>query len=43
MIDMRDQTLGNLAEGLGNFAQNVAQAYNAQANANAASPPPHQR
>jgi flagellar hook-associated protein 1 len=40
MIDMRDQTLGNLAEGLGNFAQNVAQAYNAQANANAAYPPP---
>lgn len=40
MIDMRDQTLGGLAEGLGNFAQNVAQAFNAQANANAAYPPP---
>jgi flagellar hook-associated protein 1 FlgK len=40
MIDMRDQTLGDLAEGLGNFAQNVAQAFNAQANANAAYPPP---
>ncbi|MGZ5925083.1 MAG: flagellar hook-associated protein FlgK [Rhizomicrobium sp.] len=40
MIDMRDQTLGGLAQGLGNFAQNVAQAFNAQANANAAYPPP---
>jgi len=40
MIDMRDQTLGGLAEGLGNFAQNVAQAFNAQANTNAAYPPP---
>jgi flagellar hook-associated protein 1 FlgK len=40
MIDMRDQTLGDLAEGLGNFAQNVSQAFNAQANANAAYPPP---
>jgi flagellar hook-associated protein 1 FlgK len=40
MIDMRDQTLGGLAEGLGNFAQNVAQAFNAQTNANAAYPPP---
>ena len=40
MIDMRDQTLGGLAQGLGNFAQNVSQAYNAQANANAAYPPP---
>jgi flagellar hook-associated protein 1 FlgK len=40
MIDMRDQTLGNLSQGLGNFAQNVAQAFNAQSNANAAYPPP---
>lgn len=40
MIDMRDQTLSGLAQGLGNFAQNVAQAFNAQANANAAYPPP---
>jgi flagellar hook-associated protein 1 FlgK len=40
MIDMRDQTLGGLAQGLGNFAQNVSQAFNAQANANAAYPPP---
>ncbi len=40
MIDMRDQTLGGLAQGLGNFAQNVAQAFNAQTNANAAYPPP---
>ncbi|HWC64017.1 MAG TPA: flagellar hook-associated protein FlgK [Rhizomicrobium sp.] len=40
LIDMRDQTLGGLAQSLGNFAQNVAQAFNAQANANAAFPPP---
>ncbi|MES2293198.1 MAG: flagellar hook-associated protein FlgK [Pseudomonadota bacterium] len=40
MIDMRDQTLSGLAQGLGNFAQNVAQAFNAQTNANAAYPPP---
>jgi flagellar hook-associated protein 1 FlgK len=40
MIDMRDQTLGGLAQGLGNFAQSVSQAFNAQANANAAYPPP---
>ena len=40
LIDMRDQTLGGLAESLGNFAQNTAQAFNAQANANAAYPPP---
>ena len=37
---MRDQTLGGLAQTLGNFAQNAAQAFNAQANANAAYPPP---
>jgi flagellar hook-associated protein 1 FlgK len=40
LIDMRDQTLGGLAQSLGNFAQNVAQAFNAQSNANAAFPPP---
>ena len=40
MIDMRDQTLGGLAQTLGNLAQNVAQAFNAQSNANAAFPPP---
>jgi flagellar hook-associated protein 1 FlgK len=40
MIDMRDQTLGGLAESLGNFAQNTALAFNAQANANVAYPPP---
>jgi len=40
LIDMRDQTLGGLAQSLGNFAQNVEQAFNAQSNANAAFPPP---
>ena len=40
LIDMRDQTLGGLAQSLGNFAQNTAQAFNAQANANVAYPPP---
>jgi flagellar hook-associated protein 1 len=40
MIDMRDQTLGGLAQSLGNFAQSTAQAFNAQANANTAYPPP---
>lgn len=40
MITMRDQTLGGLAQSLGNFALNVRQAINAQANANAAFPPP---
>jgi flagellar hook-associated protein 1 FlgK len=40
MIDMRDQQLGGLAQSLGNFAQQTAQAFNAQANANAAYPPP---
>jgi len=39
-ITMRDQTLGGLAQSLGNFAQNVSQAVNAQANANTAFPPP---
>ena len=40
LIDMRDQQLGGLAQSLGNFAQQTAQAFNAQANANAAYPPP---
>ena len=40
LIDKRDQTLGGLAQSLGNFAQNTAQAFNAQANANVAYPPP---
>ena len=40
LIDMRDQTLGGLAQSLGNFAQTDRQAFNAQSNANAAYPPP---
>ena len=40
LITMRDQTLGGLSQSLGNFAMNVEQAINAQANANAAFPPP---
>jgi flagellar hook-associated protein 1 FlgK len=40
LIDMRDHTLGGLAQSLGNFSQNVEQAFNAQSNANAAFPPP---
>ena len=40
LIDMRDQTLGGLAQTLGNLAQQTATAFNAQANANAAYPPP---
>ena len=40
LIDMRDQTLGGLAQSLGNFAENITQAFNAQSNANAAFPPP---
>lgn len=40
MIDMRDQVLGGLAQSLGNLAQQTATAFNAQANANAAYPPP---
>jgi flagellar hook-associated protein 1 FlgK len=40
LIDMRDQTLSGLAASLGNYAQTVANAFNAQANANAAYPPP---
>ncbi len=40
LITMRDQTLGGMAQSLGNFAQNVQSAFNAQSNANTAFPPP---
>ncbi len=40
LIDMRDQVLGGLADSLGEMAQQTAQAFNAQANANAAYPAP---
>lgn len=40
MIDMRDQVLGGLSQTLGNLAQQTANAFNAQANANATFPPP---
>ena len=40
LIDMRDQVLGSLGQSLGNLAQQTALAFNAQANANAAYPPP---
>jgi flagellar hook-associated protein 1 FlgK len=40
MIDMRDQVLGGLSQSLGNLAQQTAQTFNAQSNANAAFPPP---
>jgi flagellar hook-associated protein 1 FlgK len=40
LIDMRDQTLGGLAQSLGGLAQGVANAFNAQSNANTAYPPP---
>ena len=40
MIEMRDQVLGGLSQTLGSLAQQTAQAFNAQANANAAYPPP---
>jgi flagellar hook-associated protein 1 FlgK len=40
LIDMRDQVLGGLSQTLGNLAQQTAQAFNAQSNANAAYPPP---
>lgn len=40
LIDMRDQVLGGLGQSLGSLAQQTAQAFNAQANANAAYPPP---
>ncbi|HTO40999.1 MAG TPA: flagellar hook-associated protein FlgK [Rhizomicrobium sp.] len=40
LIDMRDDTLSGLQQELGSLAQNVTQAFNAQANANTAVPPP---
>jgi len=40
MIDMRDQVLAGLNQTLGNLAQQTANVFNAQANANAAYPPP---
>jgi len=40
LIDMRDQSLGGLAQALGNFARQAASAVNEAANANAAYPPP---
>jgi flagellar hook-associated protein 1 FlgK len=40
LIDMRDQVLGGLNQTLGNLAQQTALEFNAQANANAAYPPP---
>ncbi len=40
LIDMRDQVLGGLSQSLGALAQQTAQAFNAQSNANAAYPPP---
>jgi flagellar hook-associated protein 1 len=40
LIDMRDQVLGGLSQTLGNLAQQTALAFNSQANANAAYPPP---
>jgi flagellar hook-associated protein 1 FlgK len=40
LIDMRDQVLGGLNQTLGNLAQQTANAFNAQANANASYPPP---
>lgn len=40
LIDMRDNTLGNLQLELGNFAQSAALAFNQQNNQNVAFPPP---
>jgi flagellar hook-associated protein 1 FlgK len=40
LVNMRDGALANFQQELGNFAQQTAQAYNAQSNANAAFPPP---
>jgi flagellar hook-associated protein 1 FlgK len=40
LVQMRDGTLANLQQQLGNFAQQSAQSFNAQYNANAAYPPP---
>ena len=40
LIDMRDNQLPALQQELGNFARQTALAFNAQANANSAAPPP---
>lgn len=40
LVQMRDGTLANLQQQLGSFAQQTAQSFNAQYNANAAYPPP---
>ena len=40
LLDMRDGTLVDLSEELGNLAQSTAQAYNTQHNANTSYPPP---
>lgn len=40
MIDMRDQVLAGLNQSLGNLAQQTANAFNAQSNANVTFPPP---
>ncbi|HVX57731.1 MAG TPA: flagellar hook-associated protein FlgK, partial [Candidatus Saccharimonadales bacterium] len=40
LIDMRDGTLPELQQELGNFAQNAELAFNTQANANTSVPPP---
>jgi flagellar hook-associated protein 1 FlgK len=40
LIDMRDNTIGDLQQELGNFAQSAALAFNQQHNANSAFPPP---
>lgn len=40
LIDMRDGSLAQLQQELGNFARQTANAFNAQHNANAAFPPP---
>jgi len=40
LVDMRDQSLGGLAQALGNFARQTANVVNEVANANAAYPPP---
>lgn len=40
LVQMRDGTLANLQQQLGSFAQQTAQSFNAQYNANVAYPPP---
>ncbi|MGD0189501.1 MAG: flagellar hook-associated protein FlgK [Rhizomicrobium sp.] len=40
LVQMRDGQLANFQQELGQFAQQTAQAYNAQSNANSAFPPP---